>query len=226
MTGLKIKQLFFFILTTSITISSYSQQIKRSSIGISAGYTESLNYLTGINYNFSFEQQVSEKMIYHFNSYWLSDNNSISDFSNGGPTINLIDYVTPEVGSVVLQDETTLTGIEGGIGYKILEKERLRLFLNIGINYQKLVSNRIETSVIPEQEDMTNFGIYSASYNRNHFGYFASSHLLTRITPKIWVGPEIKWRGYFGINPQPHPVIFNSLNMNSINLNLKLMVDI
>ena len=226
MSGLKIKRLCFFMLTVSITISSYSQQIKRSSIGMSAGYTESLNYLTGINYNFSFEQQISQKIIYHFNSYWLSENNSTSEFSNGGPTINLIDYMTPEVGSVVLQDETSLTGIEGGIGYKILEKERLRLFLNIGINYQKLVSNRIETSVIPEQEDLTNFGIYSSSYNRNHFGYFASTHALIRITPKIWVGPEIKWRGYFGINPQPHPVIFNSLNMNSINLNLKLMVDI
>lgn len=226
MIGLKIKYLFILSLGLLSSINSFSQQKRQNSFGFSLGYTESLNFFQGINYNLFYGREINQKFIYQLNAYWVSENNSSFDFTNGGPSFNLTDFANIEIGNKVLQDETSLTGIEAGIGYKLIDKSNWSIFLNGGLNYQKLISKTVETSVIPGQGDMTNLGVFSSSYNKNHIGYFAGIVTLARLAPKIWIGPEIKWRGYFGINPQPHPVIFNSLNMNSINLNLKLIIDL
>lgn len=224
--GLIIKVLLCLQISFFLNINAFSQEEKQNSIGFSLGYTETLNYLQGINYNITFEREINRKFIYQFNTYWVSENNSSYDFNNGGPSFNLSDFANLEIGNKVLQDETILTGLEAGIGYKLIDKNNWRLFLNSGLNYQKLISKTVETSVIPGQGDMTSFWVFSSSYNKNHLGYYISTAALAKLAPKIWIGPEIKWRGYFGINPQPHPVIFNSLNMNSINLNLKLVINL
>jgi len=224
--GLKIKSLFILLLVLLFSNNAYSQEEKHNSLGFSIGYTEALNYLQGVNYNFTFEREINRKLAYQLNAYWVSENNSSLKFNNGGPSFDLSDFANLEFGNKVLQDETLITGIETGITFKLIDKNFWRLNLSSGLNFQKLISKTVETSVLPGQSDMTSFGVFSSSYNKNHFGYYTGTSAIFRILPKMWVGPEFKWRGYFGINPVPHPVIFNSLIVNSINLNLKLLFDL
>ncbi|MCH7398795.1 hypothetical protein MM236_12395 [Belliella sp. DSM 107340] len=182
--------------------------------------------MKGINYNFGFDIESGKKLIYQINAYWVSEDKSMPNFNSGGPTIDLSEFIDNQVGSKSLLNHTIITGLEAGLGYKVLDKNRVKLILSTGFNFQRLIYNEIQTAVIPDQSNMTNFGIYSFSYNKNHLGYHGGITGLAKLTQRIWIGPEIKWRGYFGVNPPIHPVIFNSLDIDSINMNVKLVFDL
>jgi hypothetical protein len=123
----------------------------------------------------------------------FSANNSTPNFTNGGSNpMNLSDLANIEFGSKILQDQKIITGIEAGIGFLLVDKNKLRFSINGGLNYQKVISNTIQTSLIPYQGDLTNYGIFSAAYEKNHFGYFNSLTALTRLSSKLWIGSTLE----------------------------------
>jgi hypothetical protein len=221
MIGQKIK-ISTLVIGFFFTIISAKSQNTNYFLGGGIGYTESVFNLNGINFNLSFEKNLNNGFLFHLNGYTFSKNQSLYKFKQGGPTTNVIDDINLEFGSKMLFDQRIAVGLESGIGYLLINKSKWKFIIGSGLSYQKLISNSIKTSVVPYQMDMTNFGLYASTYDKNHLGYFGSLTNLIKVSSRIWLGPEVKWRGYFVDEPIINPVILSSTNLNSININFKI----
>lgn len=226
MIGLKIKYLCISLTFMLGIENCFCQNQRNNSLGFSAGYSEALNHMQGINYNFGFDSEIGKNIVYQINAYWVSENKSTGNFnSGGGGSIDLSEVIDSHIEGKSFLNHAIITGLEAGLGYKVLNKNKVKLILSTGLSYQRLIYNEIQY-LRRVSGDITNFGIYLSSYNKNHLGYYGGITGLVKLIQGIWIGPEIKWRGYFGVPPS-NLSGFNSYDDNgSINLNVKIAFDL
>jgi hypothetical protein len=238
MTGQKIKAFIFLLLFLTKIGSLIAQDKKEFAIGISSGYYQDLEYRNGLNYNLFFEGEINPKFLFQINAFWM-----FHESFNDIPNSNIANLIYPK-GSIrvkTLNDQTAHTGIDLGLGYKLLATEKWNLLLALGANYSRLTFNQMLIKEVPDSfnpvDSSNEFGLYAQSYNKNRIGYYGSLSVVRKISEKIQIGPEIKWRGFPGQygdtiidNGIPsngrHPVLTNGFISDILSVNLKILVKI
>lgn len=238
MTGPKIKVFILLLLSLTKFGSLVAQDIKEFSIGFSSGYYQDLENRNGLNYNLFFQGDINPKLLYQINAFWMF-HESFNDIPNSN-IVNLI-YPNGNIRVKSLNEQTMHTGIDMGPGYKLIATEKWKLVMAIGVNYSKVIFNQMVIKEVPNSfnpiDSSNEFGLYAQSYNKNRFGYYGSLSAIRKLSNKIYIGPEIKWRGYPGeygntsiVNGIPsngrHPKLNNGFISDILSLNLKILVKI